>query len=181
MFINETKVDLQLNLKMNSYMTGKKAQIMLLAVGAIILCCGMVTLMCEIMSEGEEAIDLFFPVFCFAMSLFMIAFASFYKVILKMSLKKLMQGKESLDRYTFTEDGYEKFTTINDGTTSTARGDYSGFTEAKEYKDMLILFINKSTVFPLTKSGMVEGSWEELTSLVNRKLGDRYKVFCKLK
>ncbi len=46
---------------------------------------------------------------------------------------------------------------------------------------MLLLFINKATIFPIERAGMIEGSWEELTSLVNRKLGDKYKVFCKLK
>jgi len=180
MFINETKVDLNFNLKMNRYLSGKKVRMMLAILGALLMCCAIATLTLELMSMDEEA-DFFMPVFSFVMAIFMFSFACFYNSVLKMTLKKMMQGKESLDRYVFTEEGYEKISKINDGTSSTASGDYNAFTEAKEYKDMLLLFINKATIFPIERAGMIEGSWEELTSLVNRKLGDKYKVFCKLK
>ena len=97
MFINETKVDLNFNLKMNRYLSGKKAQMMLAILGALLMCCAIATLTLELMSMDEEA-DFFMPVFSFVMAIFMFAFACFYNSVLNMTLKKLMHVKVSPDR-----------------------------------------------------------------------------------
>lgn len=181
MFINETKNDLEFSLKVSENMAGKK-NVVLLGIAALVAAiAGAGTLVLELCFPTEEGADLFFPVLCLVLAALCASFSVFYKTIMKFTLKKLTQGKESTDKYTFNEDGYVVETVMTDGTTSTAQGSYGSFTQAKEYKDMWLLYINKATVFSVAKEGMVEGTAENLTAFFARTFGNRYKVCYKIK
>ncbi|MDE7158858.1 MAG: hypothetical protein K2N74_04705 [Clostridiales bacterium] len=46
---------------------------------------------------------------------------------------------------------------------------------------MWLLYLNKATVFGVSKFGMTEGTAEELSEFFVRNVGDRYKVCYKAK
>ena len=181
MFVNETKADLEFSLKVSDNMAGKKNLVLLGIASLITAIAGAGTLVLELCFPSEEGSDLFFPILCLVLALFCASLAVFYKPIMKLVLKKLSQGKETTNRFTFNEDGYFVETVMTDGTTSTAQGSYETFTAAKEYKDMWLLYINKATVFSVAKDSMIEGTAEDLTAFFARTFGSRYKVCYKNK
>lgn len=176
MIVNETKNDIQTNLRASEHMAGKKSRILLFVAAAFFLVIGGISLALDLVFPDEEGADYFYPILCFVLAIFLGAFALSFGAVIKKVVKKTMQGKEALNRYTFTDVGYEIQTTMNDGTTGTTQGGYGGFTAAKEYDDMWLLYVNKATVFSVVKSGVVEGTAEELSELLKQNLGDRYKV-----
>lgn len=181
MFINETKIDLEFNAKASKNIAGKGTFILLIVAAVFTAIIGIVNLVTELRSPSEEGTDLYFSIFILVLSFICASFVVFYKPIMKLVLKKMTHGKETTNKYTFNEDGYVVETVMTDGTTSTAQGGYDGFTQAKEYKDMWLLYINKATVFALSKDGMVEGDAVDLTIFLAKTLGSRYKVCYKTK
>ncbi len=181
MFVNETKADLEFSLKVSENMAGKKTRILLGIAVLITALAGVGTLLLEIFFPGDEGADLFFPILCLVLSVFCAATMVFSKGLMNFTLKKMTQGKFATNKFTFNEEGYEVETVMSDGTTSSAQGVYDSFTQAKEYKDMWLLYINKATVFSLSKEGMVEGTAEDLTAFFARTFGSRYKVCYKVK
>ncbi|MDE5896517.1 MAG: hypothetical protein K2H43_01740 [Clostridia bacterium] len=181
MFVNETKNDLDFNLKV-AMRIGKKARITIGIAALVILLCGGIVLALELalLAEGESP-DLFFAIVCLVLGVLFLAFFFAYKPFMRMLLKKNMRGKEGVVRNAFSEDGYEQTATLNDGTASTTRGDYQSFIECREYSDLWLLYLNKATVFGVSKSGMIEGTAEELTAFFIGKFGPRYKTCFKRK
>lgn len=182
MLINETKNDVDMNLRAAMHMGGKLRPIFLI-VGIFILLCGAVVLTLELLpSESGEEPDLFNGILCLVLGAVFCFLFFFHKLLIRKILKKNLQGKEWLMRYTFTEEGYSQEALLNDGSTnSTTTGSYGALTECKEYVDMWLLYLNKSTVYGVDKSGMKEGTAEELTALLMRQLGVRYKTCYKRK
>lgn len=181
MFLNETKLDKEFNGKMSDNMVGRKTRLILFIGAFAMLIAGGLSLGLDLAFPDEDGIEIFFPVFCFFMAVFLFVFAFLYRSVFNKMYAKLSQGKETVNKYTFAEDGYEILTTVSDGTTSTAQGNYAGFTEVREYADMWLLYQNKATIFGVSKSGMTEGTAEELSTFFVRVFGDRYKVRYKKK
>ena len=178
---NVTNNNLELNAKMSEHIASKKFRLLMLTVAVIILICGLIVLSLDIFSPDEDGIDLFMPIMCFiGVAVFGFIGAAFPKLI-RYGLKKTMQGKESVNAYTFTDTGYSVKSELNDGTTSEARGLYTGLTQVREYNDMWLLYINKATVFIVYKFGMGDGSVEELSQLLKLNLNERYKIYYKVK
>lgn len=175
-FLNETRIDLNYNLRMTDNMAGKKSQILLIVAALCLLVCGGVFLALELTLFKNSEPDFIFQIFLLTFGAVLLVFAFAFRPLVKMLLKKNMQGKESVNSYTFTETGYEVVTKLNDGTESKASGGYAAFTEAREYRDMWLLYLNKATVFSVDKAGMTEGTVEELSALFMRNMGARYKV-----
>ena len=178
MIVNETVNDLELNLKVSGHLS-KKSRIAIFAAAGIIFVCGIVVLLIEIFLPGSEDPDYFDSVLILVLAAAFFAIGCLMKLIMKLTLKRTMQGKISTNRFTFSDDGYEISTTVNDGTASTANGVYTGFTECREYLDLWILYINRATMFVCLKSGMKEGTAAELTTLLKSKLGSKYKILYK--
>ncbi len=175
---NETRLDLDYNLRVTENMAGRKCRIMLIVAAAILIVCGGVVISLDyLLPDGEP--DLFFPIVCFAIGALFLIFALLFKAFMRFLLKRNMQGKISTNTYTFTEEGYEVITDLNDGTESSASGNYISFTEVREYKDMWLLYLNKATVFSVSKDGMTQGSAEDLSALLISALGNRYKLRCR--
>lgn len=175
MIVNETKNDLQNNLEATENLAGKQARLLMFVCAAAILCCGVLVLLLDLFLSEEEP-DYVFPIVTFVLAALCFVFAIAYRAILRSILKRSMQGKEGVNTYTFTEDGYEVSTLLNDGTTGKTQGGYGAFTAVKEYRDMWLLSLNKATVFIVAKDGMREGTSEELTALLVNQCQSRYKV-----
>lgn len=181
MFENESKNDLETNLQVTLRNT-KTARIVILAASLVLVAVGIAALVLELLyTEQETEPDYFFPVFILALGVFFLAFFIFYKPFFRKILKKTMQGKEGVNFYRFSEDGYEIFTTLNDGTTGTTQGNYHAITQCREFSGFWLLYLNKTTYFIVSKSGMKTGSAEELTQLFQSKFGEKYKVYYKKK
>ena len=176
MLKNETKVDVEYNSRVTENMSGKKSKRIIIAASVVLLVCGVIMLLLEYAVPSDEKADPFYGILFLVLGTIFLVFVLAYRPFMKMILKKTMQGKESTIIYTFAEDGYEVITYLNDGTTSTATGSYSGFIEAKEFKDMWLLYINKATIFSVSKSGMTEGTADELSAFLSRVMGARYKM-----
>lgn len=173
---NETHVDAEYNLRASDNIAGKKSRIVMIAAGAFLILFGVAFYLLDYFVLSGADCDIFFPLFCGVLGAVFLVFGIVFKSVLRKTVQKNMQGKESTEYFTFYEDGYEIVTRLNDGTESKSTGGYNGFTEAREYKDMFLLYINKATVFSVDKTGMKQGTAEELAALLLRKTGDRYKV-----
>lgn len=173
---NETKRDVEFTARMNYYMVGKRSRIMLFVCALVlILLAGWIFGYNYLMTGGEDY-KLSLVIFLVLLGVIFFIFALVQKSSMRKAVQNNMQGKEATNLYTFTEDGYEVVTRLNDGTVSRTWGNYGGFTEAKEFADMWLLYVNKAMVFPVAKDGMREGTAEELSALFVRMMGERYKV-----
>ena len=181
MIINETKCDVELNLKASKNMAGRKIFLILGIVAALCLASGAVTLALELSFASESETDLFFPIVCFGCGVVLLLLMVVWNPLLRKVMRKTMQGKESVNLYSFFEESYTIVSTVNDGMTSSAEGKYGALTEVREFQDMWLLYQNKATVFAVAKSGMKEGSVEELTALLMRQTGNNYKICFKRK
>ena len=173
---NETRIDVSYSVRMSENMVGKKLKVLMLIGAVFLIIVGAVWLTLELVLPGEWEPELVPPIIFLALGLFVGVFALAFKPIIRYLTLKNMVGKESTNFYTFTEEGYEVVTKMSDGTESKATGNYGSFIEAKEYADMWLLYINKATVFSVSKDGMREGTAEELTALFMRNMGTKYKV-----
>ena len=180
-FTNETRMDVSYSVRMSENMVGKKLKVLMLVGAVCLIIIGAVWLTLELVLPSQWEPELIPPVVFLALGLFVGVFALAFKPIIRYLTLKNMVGKESTNFYTFKEDGYEVVTKMSDGTESKATGNYGSFIEAKEYADMWLLYINKATVFSVSKDGMREGTAEELTALFMRNMGARYKVSYKNK
>lgn len=173
---NETRIDVEFNLRASEHMAGRTSRIIMLASGAFLILFGVAFFLVDYFVLSGAESDIFFPLFCGVIGAAFLVLGLVLKSVMRKALLKNMQGKESTNAYFFTETGYEILTRLNDGTESTASGSYGGFTEAKEFKDMWLLYVNKATVFIVDKAGMTQGTAEELSALLSRAMGARYKV-----
>ena len=178
MFVNETKVDLLFNTSVGMRIA-RRTRVILAVAAAVVFACGGLILGLTI-ADPEES-DYFLGILFLALGVFFGVLAIGYKPFMRRLIKRSMQGKESVQRYTFTEEGYEQVAILNDGTESRTQGNYAAFTECREYSDMWLLYLNKSTIFGVSKDGMKEGTAEELTALFMRVFGSRYKTCFKRK
>ena len=180
MIKNRTKVDLKLNLRIYERILGKKYRIILFLASAALLLCGVVVIALARLYALGASIEFFFGLFLFVLGIVVgVAAVAFKSLFMKKILKKHMRGKVPTNDYSFTEEGYEVATCMNDGTQGSASGSYDAFIEAREYKDVWLLYLNKETVFAVSKSGMTEGTAEEISALLSRAMGVRYKKHCK--
>lgn len=178
MIVNETKVDLLFNTSVGMRIA-RRTRVILAIAAVVVLACGGLILGLTI-ADPEDS-DYFLPILFLALGVFFGVLALGYKPFMRRVLQKNMQGKESVQRYTFTEEGYEQIATLNDGTESRTQGGYAAITECREYSDMWLLYLNKTTIFGVSKGGMKEGTAEELTALFMRAFGPRYKTCFKRK
>ena len=175
-FKNETRIDVDFSIRASENVLGKKLKVLMLIGALALILIGAVWLTLELVLPSQWEPELFPPILFFALGLFVGIFALCLKPLVRYFTLKNLLGKESVNTYTFTEEGYEIFTKMSDGTESKATGNYGGFVEAKEYADMWLLYINKATVFSVDKNGMTEGTAEELSAWLVSKMGERYKV-----
>lgn len=179
MIVNQTKNDLQLNALVSKRIS-QKSRIVFFVIALLFLALGAAVLCVELFSDEP---DYFLAIYLLVFgALFLVFDIFFYPLLLKGLCKKFMQGKVSDCRYTFTQDGYTVESGLTDGgATSKMQGDYSSLTEVREYQDLWLLYLNKATIFALRKEGMVEGTTDELTSLLRSTVGARYKTQYKIK
>ncbi len=182
MIVNQTKNDLELNTLASKYISGK-ARIWFFVISLVFMAIGVLSFCLEYFLPSEEGPDYFFGIFFMAFGVILLVFdVFFYTLLLKGLSKKYMDGKYSDCRYTFTEEGYTWESVITDGeATSRTQGGYASITQVSEYDDLWLIYLNKSTIFALRKSGMVEGTADDLSALLRSQLGPRYKTFCKKK
>lgn len=178
MFENETKVDLETNMRASKRLL-RNIRIGFALLGVLMLGIGIALLLAEILVWKKE--DYTFDFFFILFGAFMLLLAIFFKPFIRRTTKKTMQGKEGVNLFRFSEEGYEVATTLNDGTTGTTQGNYNAFTQCKEFPEFWLLYLNKATYFIVEKSGMKTGTAEELAGFLIGKLGGKYKVCCKKK
>lgn len=179
MFENESKNDLETNVQV-TLRNIRVTRIIIAVASLVMIAMGVVCLVLELLYPDPEP-DYFFSVLMLVCGVLFLAFFIFMKPFFRKALQKTMQGKEGVNRYRFSEDGYEISTTLNDGTTGTTQGNYSAFTLCKEFPEFWLLYLNKATYFIVEKSGMKTGTAEELTGFLLSKLGGKYKVCYKKK
>lgn len=179
MFENQSRNDLETNLQVTLKST-KLSRIIIGVAALITLASGILILVLELMYPKSEP-DYFTAVIMMVMGVLFTSFFLFYKPFFRMILKKTMQGKEGVNFYRFSENGYEISTTLNDGTTGTTNGNYFAVTQCKEYSEFWLLYLNKATYFIVEKSGMKEGAAEELTRFFQNKFNGKYKLCYKKK
>ena len=180
MFENESKNNLENNLKV-VLRNVRVLRIIIAVIAPIALALGLLALLSELLDPSETAPDYLSGAVMLALGVFLLAYFIFYKPFLRRALKKTMQGKEGVNLYRFSEEGYEIATTLSDGTTGTTQGNYFAFTLCKEFSGFWLLYLNKATYFIVEKSGMKTGTAEELTGFLIGKLGGKYKVCYKKK
>ena len=106
MIINKTVNDLKLNLNVSRNIAGKKSRLLLGIASLVCALAGAVTLTLELLASGDGEPDYFFPVLCFVLGVFFCAFAIGFNDFMKLILKKNLQGKQTENTFTFTDDGY---------------------------------------------------------------------------
>lgn len=181
MFVNETKNDVEMNVRVAEKSFGKGWRIFTLVASIIVLFCGIFSLVLEIVSPSKDGMGIALPIVYICLGVVFLFFWLFIKRFLRFVIKKNVQGKEIFNKFVFNSNGYEISTTMSDGTTSATNDVYSAFTSVKEYEDMWLLSLNKANVFVVEKSGMVEGSAEDLSNFLKSEVGDKYKVCYKIK
>jgi len=169
MLVNQTKMDLETNLKASMQMT-KQLKL-------IVLCCFCpACVVLGVLFLVLDPSDLLAPIFMFVIAaLFVIFYLCFFKPIVKRTIKKTLEGKEGYNTFIFEDDGFTIQTHTNAGMDGTSTGVYSSLSKAEEYGDMWLLYYNRATVFIVMKSGMVQGTAEELAVFLGVKLGERYQ------
>jgi uncharacterized membrane protein len=173
MFENETKMNAETNMKVMKRIL-QKSRILVGVMGALLLAMGIALLMTEIFVWKEG--DYLFNIFMIVFGTILIVFCFALSPILSRASKKTMRDQETVLRYTFHENEYQLVTALSDGTTSQTQGNYLSFTKVCEFKDMWILYLNKSSVFAVSKEGMITGTEEEFTQFLRQKFGAKYKV-----
>ena len=177
MFVNETKADLDFYMKSYNRMQGNKSKKMLLILAAVFLGLGVLVLLLElfVFSREGDGIDYTFSLIFFIMAVALTVLTFSLNAIARHSLKQSINGRDIVYRFTFDDEGYTAESTMSDGTTGTTKSAYINLTEIKEYDDMWLVSISK-TNFPILKSGMVEGTADELSAFLKEKIGIRYVV-----
>lgn len=168
MFVNETKNDVDTNLAATLHTGGPVMAAVCGGMSALFLVLGAVLLALKA--------DVFFYAFCFAAAALLLIFLFFcYKPVLKAVLKKSLAGKEAVHRFVFREDGFELKTERGEQITSRGTVAYSDLYWVVEFSDLWIVYLDRSTVFAVARSGMTEGRAEDLSVFFGVKLGDRFK------
>lgn len=179
MLENESKNDLENNLKVTMKNT-HTSRIVIGIAGFVVLVCGAIVLALELLYPDNEP-DYVSASVILVLGIFFVLFFVFYKPFLRKTLQKTMQGKEGVNTYRFTEEGYAISTVLNDGTTGTTQGNYFAVTLCKEFPEFWLIYLNKATYFIVEKSGMKTGTAEELTQFFMNKFNGKYKVCYKKK
>ncbi len=92
------------------------------------------------------------------------------------STEKLTGGQVETIDYTFTDEGVVGTSNFGVGADFKFRVAYYRFLNVEEYDDMWVFTLIKTAKYVALKSGMTEGTAEELSQLLKSKLGPRYKV-----
>lgn len=178
MFVNETKNNVENNVKAGVAMT-RKVRILLLVMGLVVTLLGIIMeILYYTVLRGE---DDFFGILLIVLGAALLVFYAVFPAVFRKTLVKNMQGKESVVRYTFTDEGYEIFAEDTSASSSVTKGNYSAFTECREEKEFWLLYYNKAAMYILSKYGMKEGTEQEFTEFLKQKLGSRYKTTHKKK
>lgn len=172
---NTSKFDLDTNVKAG--MHSAKTQTLILAIGSPLLI--IVGLLFFFLID-----DKFYKVLGILCAVFGVAFlifVSLFKLIVTAQTKKLLHGTpQDVVNFTFTETNYTVNANVN-GIEETTVVDYTSILNVKEFSDMWLLFIAKGQFHVVLKSGMEQGTEEELTELLKKVSGVRYKLSYKPK
>lgn len=170
MFVNQTQNNLETNLAANLHIAKPYKIVFLCVFCPLFLLLGV---MCLLIDPS----DLVMPIFLIAMAVvFALFYLVFFKKILIHTIKKMLQGKEGVNTFTFEDDGFTVQTETNAGLSGSSTGVYGSLSKAVEYDDMWLLYYNRATVFTVCKSGMKEGSAEDFSVFLGVKLGERLRV-----
>ncbi len=172
--VNVTNNNLENNVKAAKYLI-TKTRVVSFICAFVLLACGVLLLVLELLEKEGD----FFYVFCFVLGFIFLACAIFLPKFLFSVIKKQIQGKESVNTYTFTEDAI----LIHSDAPSASADEtiaYSALYSVKEYKDFWFLYYNKTLMYFVEKSGMREGTEEELSYLLRRKVIN-YQIKFKIK
>ena len=168
MLVNETKNDVETNLAATLHTGGPVMAGACIGFAAFFALLGAVLLALKA--------DVFFYAFCFAAAALLLLFLLFgYKPMLKAVLQKSLAGKETVHRFVFLEDNLEFRTERGEQITGKSVVAYQDIRKVTEYADMWIVWLDRSTVLAVSRSGMTQGRAEDLSVLFGVKLGERFK------
>ena len=181
MFINETKNNVENNLKASATML-KSLKIIMVIVSLVLIVAGGVWFAFDLVKSTNEELDPTSSLIIILCGVLLLAFFLCLGKFQKSTLEKTMQGRELHVRFAFDDADLEIVSTASDGSfTSTVKGNYYAITECREDSDLWLVYFNKATAFVMLKSGMIEGSAEDFTAFLKERLGSRYKVVYKQK
>ena len=180
MFVNETKNDIEGNVKASAAMI-KKLRLIMIIISVLMTLAGAVWFAFDFEKGMQEETDIYFSLAVLICGVVFLLFWLCFNKIQRKTLEKTMQGKEAIVHFEFRDSDYEIVSTSNDSLVCTTKGNYFAVTECREDKELWLLYFNKATVFLMLKSGMQEGSVEEFTAFLKERLGSRYKVIYKQK
>ncbi len=168
MLVNESRYDVENELKARMYQSRLLRICFIVVLPAVFVGLGIAFLF-------VNGVSLFFPVFLFVFAAASLVFFAFlYKPVMRRLIGKALQGQECDVVWTFSGEGFSVHAE-NTSLGNTENEPYSSLTKCEEYADMWLLS-RGWLVLPLAKSGMTEGTAEELCVLLAVKLGDRYHV-----
>ncbi len=168
MLVNQSHYNVETELKARMYMGRPVRFCFIVVLPVLFVALGIVLLF-------VEGVNLFFPIFLFVFAAASIFAASFYPILLRRLIAKLLNGKSGEIVCTFLDDGLSVHAEESLGVENAAGAPYSIITKCGEYADMWLLY-RGSVVLPLEKAGMTRGTAEELSVLLAVKLGNRYTV-----
>ena len=180
MFVNETRNDVENNLKASATMT-KRLRLVMIIISVLIIAGGAVWFVLDLLKSTEEEVDIGSSLILIIFGIIFLLFWIFLIKLQRKSVEKTMQGKESSVHFEFRDDDFEIVANTNDSLVSTTRGNYFAVTECREDKELWLLYFNRATVFLMLKSGMKEGTAEEFTAFLKERLGSKYKIVYKQK
>lgn len=168
MFINQTKHSIPTMQKANLYISNRFRFLFIAIVPPVFVLLGIVLIIAKT--------NLFFPVFLFVFAVISaVFFAFFFPIALKKLVARTFCGQESMITYTLREDSFDVTGQEGSEAENTEGELYAAITKCEEYSDMWILY-RGDLVSVLEKSGMTEGTAEELNVFFAVKLGNRYLV-----
>ena len=181
MFINETKNNVENNIKASATML-KQLKILMVLISLILIVAGGVWLAFDLVKSTNEELDPTSSLIILLCGVLLLVFFLCLGKLQRSSFQKTMQGREFDVRFVFDDARLEIVSTASDGSfTSTVQGNYYAITECREDSDLWLIYFNKATVFVMLKSGMTEGNAEDFTAFLKERLGSRYKVVYKQK
>lgn len=181
MFVNETRNDVENNVKASATMT-RQLRLIMLILSLLFIVSGGVWLGFGLYNATTEEVDITAQLIVIICGIVLFVFLLCFNKIQRKALESSMQGKEASVRFEFRDDGYEVVSVfLNESLTGTVKGNYYAVTECREDKELWLLYFNKANVYLMLKSGMQEGTAEDFTAFLKERLGNRYKVVYKKK
>lgn len=167
MFKNSTKVTYKLNYEINTF---KFAMMAIIISVIFVILVGWVWI-----SVQFKMIDL---IYCVLMLIFI---QVYFLLLLEFKIKREMRkyplrDKNNIRSFCFEENEFsvvsERLGVVN----LNAVYKYEDIPKAIEHKENFYLFLGSTQVYALTKSGMTEGSFENLKEFLKTKFKNRYHI-----